>query len=261
MPFALGCEKRLEALGGWRSRGIRFVSRNPQLTERFRLPEGGWVTVLDGVLEKETCKALNELHEEVGFAAAPSVFLNLAKRLELEGDAGEILKRAYEQSKNASELVQLESSELADHLWQKLHNYLPDEHEDRSHFTGGLYQKCGIIPVFRFMRYQKGQGFKPHKDPSRDMLEYGGEQGIFKSFFTLALYLNDEEEFQGGKLNFVRLQLSEGGKSYESEASVSPKVGRCVLFNHKEFHEGGGVEAGTKYMCQCDVLYKRSDVM
>lgn len=258
VPFALDCEKRLESLGGWKSRGIRFASSDVRVTERFRLPNSRCsVTVLDDVLEKETCKALNELHEEVGFAPVPSLLVHLAKRLEHEGESEEILQRAYEQGKNASELVQLESSELANYLWQKLRDYLPDEHEDRSHFTGGLYEKCGIIPVFRFMRYQKGQGFKPHHDPSRDYVEYEGSRGIFKSFFTVALYLNDQEEFQGGELNFVRMQLEEGRKSYESQASVNPKVGRCVLFNHKELHEGGGVEAGTKYMCQCDVLYKR----
>eukprot|EP00971_Amphidinium_carterae_P299289 5946420-Amphidinium_carterae.1 len=76
--------------------------------------------------------------------------------------------------------------------------------------------------------------------------------------FTIAVYLNDPAEFVGGGLNFVKMEVdSVGGKRYSSQATVSPAVGRCALFCHRELHEGGGVESGTKYMCQCDVLYRR----
>ncbi|CAE7673166.1 unnamed protein product, partial [Symbiodinium pilosum] len=52
----------------------------------------------------------------------------------------------------------------------------------------------------------------------------------------------DPAEFEGGKLNFVKLRVDEANsKIYESQATVAPAVGRCVLFRHDELHEGGGV--------------------
>jgi len=63
----------------------------------------------------------------------------------------------------------------------------------------------GIVPTFRCIRYAGGQAFKPHADPAR----YAGihpitsELGIFKTVVTLALYLNNAEEFEGGALNCV----------------------------------------------------------
>ncbi|CAE7256423.1 unnamed protein product [Symbiodinium sp. CCMP2456] len=274
-PFAEECQKRLESLHGWESHGIDFnheATEEVKVEERFLLPTSSSqfpVTVLDGVLRKEMCESFISIHEKVGFARPPSLLVHLAEKNKLEEEDEEdlLLKLAYEQAKNTSELVQIESVDFADYLWKKLEQFLPDEHRHVGNFTSGVYEKCGIVPVFRFMRYQRDQGFKPHKDPERAYAEYPlrsgaaaahGESGIYKSFFTIALYLNDPAEFEGGKLNFVQIHVDDvGDKTYESQATVNPAVGRCVLFAHNELHEGGGVQSGTKYMCQCDVLYKR----
>ena len=274
-PFAEECQKRLESLHGWESHGIDFkqeATEEVKVEERFLLPTSSSqfpVTVLDGVLRIEMCESFISIHEKVGFARPPSLLVHLAEKNKLEEEDEEdvLLKLAYEQAKNTSELVQIESVDFADYLWKKLEHFLPDEHRHIGNFTSGVYEKCGIVPVFRFMRYQKDQGFKPHKDPERAYAEYPlrssaaaahGESGIYKSFFTIALYLNDPADFEGGKLNFVQIHVDDvGDKTYESQATVNPAVGRCVLFAHNELHEGGGVQSGTKYMCQCDVLYKR----
>lgn len=81
-----------------------------------------------------------------------------------------------------------------------------------------------------------------------------GDEGIFKSLFTFAVYLN--ASFQGGCLNFVKLNVCPE-KRYESLATVVPASGRFAIFRHEELHEGGGVREGIKYMVQCDVLYER----
>eukprot|EP00437_Effrenium_voratum_P009361 CAMPEP_0181438442 /NCGR_PEP_ID=MMETSP1110-20121109/21910_1 /TAXON_ID=174948 /ORGANISM="Symbiodinium sp., Strain CCMP421" /LENGTH=344 /DNA_ID=CAMNT_0023562127 /DNA_START=61 /DNA_END=1095 /DNA_ORIENTATION=+ len=284
-PFAAECQKRLDSLGGWESHGIQL---KPEASEeiqvdRFLLADSRsqfLVTVLDGVLPAEMCQSFIDIHEQVGFATPPSALLYMAEQSKSqmqeyeeaheagpahEDDDGGVLRQlVYEQGKNTSELVHIESPEFADYLWERVQHHLPNQQWYAGNFTSGVYEKCGIIPTFRFMRYQKGQGFKPHRDPSRIYAEdplrssSQGEPGIYKSFFTIAIYLNDSADFQGGELNFVKLEVDSAGRTYhQSQATVSPAVGRCALFSHFELHEGGGVHSGTKYMCQCDVLYKR----
>ncbi|CAB9497115.1 P4Hc [Seminavis robusta] len=276
IPFAKDCQARLEALGGWQSHGIHMTdSPPPVVQDTFLLPHSKSqfpVTVLDGVLSQEVCRSFIDVHEKVGFAKPPSLLVSLVEQLEGQQDAEYLKKYAYEQAKNTSELVQIESNEFAAYLWAHIQDHLPDQQASFGQFTTGMYQKCGIIPVFRFMRYEQDQGFKPHTDPQRIFTKCPplhhnsttattteGEPGIYQSLFTIALYLNDPAtDFEGGKLNFVKLHVdSDGTKRYQSLATVDPAVGRCVLFSHEELHEGGGVQAGTKYMCQCDVLYKR----
>ena len=95
-----------------------------------------------------------------------------------------------------------------------------------------------------------------HKDPQRRSQHHPhtGAPGYFKSFVTLALYLNDQSEFEGGALNFVKVEVCP--KRYESLASVAPAIGRCAIFRHNELHEGGELRSGVKHMVQCDVLYE-----
>ena len=103
-----------------------------------------------------------------------------------------------------------------------------------------------------------------------------GEVGIFRSLFSVAIYLNDSNEFDGGYLNFVQWKKHTAAgattstprcEQYDVIESIEPKIGRCVIFRHDELHEGANVlekvsEVGSgsnsaKYMLQCDVLYER----
>ena len=177
-----------------------------------------------------------------------------------------------------------------------------------------VYEKRNIIPTFRFMKYTTGQGFLVHEDPERVHYRYPcndtvtisrkrtatradddrddndenletsmagnvtytkeGDTGIFRSLFTIAIYLNDSREFNGGQLNFVQrkythnplLVLQHQNEGVESDKidpnedtqnqhnisssfdileSVLPKIGRCVIFRHDELHEGGGIHDGS----------------
>ena len=120
----------------------------------------------------------------------------------------------------------------------------------------GTYRALCILPLFRFMRYSAGQGFRPHHDPTRLLRRHphSREKGTFRSLVTIALYLNSADEMDGGALSFLRQK--KGGK-FESIATVEPAVGRAVIFPHKQLHEGGELAGGVKHMCQCDVLYQR----
>ena len=127
----------------------------------------------------------------------------------------------------------------------------------------GTYHAQGIIPVFRFMRYTAGQGFRPHHDPIRLLRRHPRtkEKGTFCSLVTIALYLNSADEMDGGALRFLRRVVGKTkgmqGSTFESIATVEPAVGRAVIFPHKQLHEGGELAGGEKHMCQCDVLYRR----
>jgi hypothetical protein len=171
--------------------------------------------------------------------------------------------------KNSSDVVTCHSIELADELWHRVKDHVPEAltiaPSAGEYGAEGSFRAVGIVPTFRFMRYSAGQAFRPHLDPHRYKRKnpFTGEEGYFQSFFTLALYLNEQDQFEGEALNFVELKLyvdqSKGGlpiKRMESIASVKPAVGRCAIFNHRELHEGGELRAGVKHMMQCDVLYE-----
>jgi len=117
-----------------------------------------------------------------------------------------------------------------------------------------------LIPIFRFLRYEPGQQFKAHQDPTRNYVSWNNKEGIFQSRVTFALYLNDSSEFQGGNLNFLELDFSSPTK-FKVTSSVVPQPGRGVLFAHSQLHEGGKTieGTGTKYMMQCDWLYELVD--
>uniref|UniRef100_A0A7S0ZXH1 Prolyl 4-hydroxylase alpha subunit Fe(2+) 2OG dioxygenase domain-containing protein n=1 Tax=Noctiluca scintillans TaxID=2966 RepID=A0A7S0ZXH1_NOCSC len=104
--------------------------------------------------------------------------------------------------------------------------------------------------------------FKGKEDPSRlaGSDPRSGAPGRFRSLVTLALYLNDAEEFGGGGLHFVHLvpNPEQTGKAMISEptATVRPQRSRCVIFEHRLQHESEAIAAGVKHMVQCDVLYE-----
>ena len=122
----------------------------------------------------------------------------------------------------------------------------------------GTYHAQGIIPVFRFMRYTAGQGFRPHHDPIRLLCRHPRtkEKGTFLSLVTIALYLNSADEMDGGALRFLRRTK---GSTFESIAMVEPAVGRAVIFSAQAAARGRRAKGGEKHMCQCDVPYRRAE--
>eukprot|EP01079_Euglenida_sp_SAG-EU17-18_P011486 gene11486-2090_t len=207
---------------------------------------------------------------------------------------------SYLFGKNTSEVVTIHSQPLADCLWSRVAPHVPSEMKPafdskltNSQGEGG-FRSVGIIPVFRFMSdcvtgnavtcvIIAATSPPAHQPlpatalftpcvaqcdatplPSWLSCFVPGKPGTFKSLITLAFYLNDQEDFEGGALNFVELRIvsvkdnpnTTIARRFESVRKVAPRTGRCVVFDHNELHEGGQLESGTKYMMQCDVLYE-----
>lgn len=278
-PWIQQTAERLESIGGW---GLDFVGDEGQpetavLVSEIRLEEvSGTAAVIDNVLDPSWCQVLMEKHLQVGLTAQAEVD-KLRKEAQLKAVGREgvaaALRDSYrlrrelgmqysfiEAGLNTSEALTVESPQLADLLWQRCSPFIPTELQEKGimALVPGTYHAQGILPVFRFMRYTAGQGFRPHHDPTRLLRRHPRtqEKGTFCSLVTIALYLNSADEMEGGALSFLR-QVD--GNKFKSIATVEPAVGRAVIFPHKQLHEGGELAGGAKHMCQCDVLYRRAD--
>lgn len=103
-------------------------------------------------------------------------------------------------------------------------------------------QLCGMHPVganerFRCYRYERQQQFATHRDGS--FVRSDDEM----SLLTFMVYLNDG--FAGGETKF-------------HDATVVPRRGLALLFQHFLLHEGSAVTSGVKYVLRSDVMYRRA---
>lgn len=206
------------------------------------------VVVLDNVIPAAWCREFINKHETIGFTSVWDLD-RMQYKFVYEGQE--------ETQLNTSEQITFISPDLANFLWNRLSEYVPNEITLKRgvHFKGTTWSKVGCIPVCRFLRYKAGQFFKHHYDPTRYLEEFNGTPGTYVSLITLALYLNDCSEFVGGGLNFLEVEPLPK-LHFISLGSVEPKVGRVALFLHDELHEGGQLTEGTKYMMQVDILYR-----
>ncbi|KAL6857479.1 hypothetical protein ACO1O0_004915 [Amphichorda felina] len=106
-----------------------------------------------------------------------------------------------------------------------------------------------------FLRYEKGQYFKPHCDGP---YYYDVGKTEFQTHYTLQLYLNDSAEASGG----TGEELVGGATAFLSRdkkrrVNVNPKAGGVLIFQHEGLlHEGAEVKAGVKYTMRTDILYE-----
>ena len=278
-PWIRQTAERLEAVGGWA--GLDSQAQQEKAAQAFDIAlEGGTAAVIDNVLEPSFCRDLVDKHLQVGLTSQEAID-KLKKEAELKAVGREgvaaALRDSYrlrrelgiqysfiEAGLNTSEALTVESPQLADLLWQRICPFIPPtlQEQGATALVPGTYHAQGIIPIFRFMRYTAGQGFRPHHDPVRLLRRHPRtkERGTFCSLITVALYLNAADEMDGGALSFLRRVAGKAkGSAFESIATVEPAVGRAVVFPHKQLHEGGELRGGEKHMCQCDVLYRRAE--
>jgi prolyl 4-hydroxylase len=124
--------------------------------------------------------------------------------------------------------VIVDDADRAAELWGRLRDHVPP-------FLRGR-QAIGLNERFRFYRYDPGERFAPHRDGS-----YRRENGE-ESLLTFMVYLS--EGFDGGETAFPG-------------ASVTPKIGMALLFEHQILHEGAAVTRGRKYVLRSDVMFGR----
>lgn len=106
----------------------------------------------------------------------------------------------------------------------------------------GKWEVIGLNERFRYYRYDPSQSFKRHYDGS-----YSRRNGD-TSLLTFMVYLNDG--YVGGNTEFYH-------PNDKPKASVSPKRGAALVFEHLQVHEGAAVEEGRKYVLRTDVMYTR----
>jgi hypothetical protein len=117
---------------------------------------------------------------------------------------------------------------LAADLFGRVHGHLPEQLFGR--------RPIGVNERFRCYRYAPGQRFAPHYDGCFHRTDRE------RSELTLMVYLNDG--FTGGDTAFL-----------DFAATVAPRPGMALLFQHRLLHEGAVVEAGVKYVLRSDVMY------
>lgn len=140
--------------------------------------------------------------------------------------------------------------DLAEELFQKVKDFVPQIIETSGTISSenGTWQVHGINERLRFCRYLPGQFFGRHLDG----VHYRSK--TIQSKLTFMVYLNDSDEFEGGRTLFYA--------DKDSELPIQeyyPKKGDLMIFDHNLWHEGEKVTKGEKYILRSDILYKRTD--
>ena len=119
---------------------------------------------------------------------------------------------------------------LAADLYRRIEAHIPPDLADM--------RPVGANERFRCYRYESGQRFAPHYDGAFH------RSPVEESLLTFMIYLN--EDFEGGATEF-----------HEYQATVVPKTGAALLFQHRLLHEGCVVHSGVKYVLRSDIMYCR----
>ena len=146
--------------------------------------------------------------------------------------------------RNNSRVI-LDDSELAENLWQRIADYIPQTINLPLAMDSDLIEKwspIGLNERFRFYRYDRNQKFAPHHDGSyrRSQTE--------ASKVTFMVYLN--QEFTGGETKFDL-------RYPNADLAVKPETGMALCFLHHLRHQGAPVIEGRKYVLRTDVMYRR----
>lgn len=95
----------------------------------------------------------------------------------------------------------------------------------------------GVNPRLRLYRYGPGEKHGAHWDTE---VELDGDR---RTLLTWVIYLN--ADFEGGETEFPELR-----------ATITPAVGRSLLFQHRVVHIAGEVRRGAKYVLRSDIIYR-----
>ena len=190
-----------------------------------------FASVLDGVISPAECAALILETERRGYEAA---LLNM-------GGGSE----AYRPDVRNNSRCIVDSPEFADALFARVAHALP------AGFAPGA-RVVGFNERLRFLRYDPGETFKPHRDGV-----FARSHGPLAGQFTLVtalLYLN--EGYAGC---FTTFFPDDGIKGLVGPAglAVEPRPGRVLLHDHRLLHSAPPLTAGRKYVLRTDVLFER----
>ncbi|EAW07615.1 uncharacterized protein ACLA_023290 [Aspergillus clavatus NRRL 1] len=137
-----------------------------------------------------------------------------------------------------------------------------------------IYRVSRLNERLRFLKYERGEFFKPHWDAIYESL---AEE---TSLFTIHLYLNGDGDQDLEQLEQARQRCAAGefGDLDESEAElpplggatsfqsgsvkdvvrIFPKTGSLLVFQQKDLlHAGDDVYKGVKYTMRTDIFYRK----
>lgn len=186
------------------------------------LPTGGFVGFeIAGALGATWCDELRAALERRGFAPTGA---------------------AYPGDYRDNDRLVFDDAALAARLFERVGAVLP-----AGLMVDGVgWRLHGLNPRFRACRYRDGQAFCIHRDGPFQPDE------STRSLLTLQLYLDDASAMVGGRTRFY---ADRGGR--RRWASISPRLGAAIVFDHQAWHDGEAVTAGCKHVLRTDVVYRR----
>jgi len=206
-----------------------------------------FICVIENVLDKAECDALIALSEKEGYSAAllnDSLAEDVRKSDRAMVDSPAIVENLYQKI-----LKNLNSCEQGQPLLSELIHATFRQRLSAPQTSGSVYA-LGLNERMRFLRYDKGAYFLPHRDGC--YLRKGNDKGGKArkgevSFVTCQVYLN--EGFEGGATRFINPQNEAQYVDYV------PRTGSVLLFDHNLLHEGCILSGGRKYTIRTDVMY------
>ncbi|CAF1218077.1 unnamed protein product [Adineta ricciae] len=139
--------------------------------------------------------------------------------------------------RNNDRLV-IDDSQLSAYLFDKIKSHLPDHIEN--------WTLAELNTRLRFCKYNANQYFHRHLDG----IHYVSTTK--QSKLTFMIYLNNAEEFEGGRTVFYKTK-----DSTDIWASYVPQQGDVMIFDHNLWHEGEEVTNGEKFVLRSDILYTK----
>ncbi|KAF2751472.1 hypothetical protein M011DRAFT_386775, partial [Sporormia fimetaria CBS 119925] len=206
-----------------------------------------WAVILDGVLTQEECDTLITAVEATTDGYWERAMVN----------TGGGMQMMYEEIRKCGRTI-IDDRDLAARIWARVEPSVPEIHtlQNRPHITGmGPVKRKEVWKVtrlnerLRFLKYTGGEYFRAHGDGCYETPDFKE-----RSYITLQLYLNDGSgkhdtgPVDGGATTFFG--------DYQQQLSVAPKVGRVLLFQHRDLvHAGDELVSGTKFTMRTDVMY------
>ncbi|KAF8469048.1 hypothetical protein BDZ91DRAFT_83395 [Kalaharituber pfeilii] len=118
-----------------------------------------------------------------------------------------------------------------------------------------VWEFSSINERLRFLKYTKGQDFKPHCDAHYSTALRGPSLPFERSWVTVQTYLSSND-LVGGATTFHGRKPEDKHRTID----VEPRPGRILLFQQsKLMHSGQQVRRGTKVTVRTDVMYRIVD--
>ena len=200
--------------------------------------------VIDDFLTEEECGRLIALSTSRGYESVNATIQH--------GDVPAPKKgsKMSDRGLNLSGRVLIESERFAELLWERLAPIFPPASRNG-------WEPIGLNEHFRFLRYQPGDYFRPHRDANYVPEATDPRHGEVTSFQSLLLYLDSPRK--GGETYFPlrRTGLQEDNQVVAmSTVKISPRPGRALCFDHSLEHGGTDIQEGLKHVVRTDVMYR-----